>query len=160
MKEAFRIIVGVINLFLFWGIRIKGNVYSVWGGINTSGCVYSIIGIVQWADEEACAVFGLLQIGNDVCSGASIVQLARGDCVSILLGLFQLSGDNCFVVLFSFMQLSKKNADSMVFSIIQIVGGDATTAFNLIQLAGNNANTFFTIYQWAKVEAKSKISIV
>lgn len=58
-----------IRLFLLPGIimivypwKFKGQIYSLFGGFNPDGGVYSIFGIIQIAGEDARSIFGVASI--------------------------------------------------------------------------------------------------
>ncbi|OHA81131.1 MAG: hypothetical protein A2675_00940 [Candidatus Yonathbacteria bacterium RIFCSPHIGHO2_01_FULL_51_10] len=130
LKEIFRIFIGFINLFIFWGVKVKGDLYSVWGGVNTSGSIVSLIGIFQYAVENTVAIVGIIQCAHeDTGSMFSVIQCAGNDAWSGI-------------------------------SAIQYAGNDdETETIGLIQIAGNHANAWITIYQWAGSQKSYRMSI-
>ena len=93
MKILFQILVGALNLMCL-GVRINDNIWSVFGGINPSGSVYSLIGVVQYADNNAEAVIGVVQYADNNAEAAiGVVQYAGKDA-NALIGVVQYAGND------------------------------------------------------------------
>ena len=83
MKIFAEIVNGIVNLLLFWGVRVDGTLYSVWGGINRNGSVRSLVGLVQFASGDADAFVSLLQFaGGRTWAFFSFCQCADGNAIA------------------------------------------------------------------------------
>lgn len=51
-------VIGII-FFLSYPYKIGKNIYSLWGGFNDEGRVYSLCGLVQVAEVEAVSILGI-----------------------------------------------------------------------------------------------------
>ena len=77
---------------------INGNVYSLFGGYSEKS-IYSLIGVVQIAEQDATQIFGvsLIQLSENgvalQCCGISVMQIGN-KCYQMLgLALFQYSDE-------------------------------------------------------------------
>jgi len=48
--------------FISYPWKFKGRIYSIFGGFNPDGGVYSIFGIIQAAGQDAKSIFGIASI--------------------------------------------------------------------------------------------------
>ncbi len=86
-------------LFLFcYPWKIGKNVYSLFGGFNSEGSVYSLIAIFQHAKEDAVSMMGILQIsqqGESICI-VGVMPYQKGVQVRMNVGavFFQWSAVN------------------------------------------------------------------
>ena len=87
---------------LSYPVKIKKNIYSLWGGFNSEGSVYSLFGIIQDAREHACSLLGIsiAQLADDgECwhgIGIAIFQLANEDAQQLIgATLLQISREEC-----------------------------------------------------------------
>ncbi|MEK7134739.1 MAG: hypothetical protein AAB819_03415 [Patescibacteria group bacterium] len=79
---------------------MKNTVWSVFGGINPRGSVYSLIGIVQYAGNDAGAAIGIVQYaGNDAWVAIGIVQYAGNDAEATITGVQYAPKVKSFVTL-------------------------------------------------------------
>ena len=93
MNILLEILIGIFNLVCL-GFRMKNTVWSVFGGINPRGSVYSLIGIVQYAGNDAGAIVGVVQYaGNDAGAIVGVVQYAGNDA-DALVGIVQYAGND------------------------------------------------------------------
>lgn len=114
LKEIFRILIGFINLFVFWGVRGNGNIYSFWGGINTSGNVYSLVGFFQYASGDAEAFVGVLQCARgSIFALIGFFQWADYATDGFFIGLIQRAGTSA-TALITIYQWSKGESSSVI----------------------------------------------
>ncbi len=99
--DHYRFYVAVITA-LSYPIKIKKNIYSLWGGFNSEGSVYSLFGIVQSARMNALSFLGVsfVQMADEGwCihgAGIAMLQLAHKDALQVVgITLVQISRDGC-----------------------------------------------------------------
>jgi hypothetical protein len=91
------VVPGIVILFLCYPLTIEGNVYSLFGGFSPNGSVYSLLGVIQIARDEAKSFIGvnLYQRGNSIWQGIGVNLYQRGNSTwqGIGLNLFQIGND-------------------------------------------------------------------
>jgi len=124
-------IVGIFILSYPW--RNGKDIYSIFGGINRSGNIYSLCPLFQNAEGNA---YGLL--------GISLFQNAKNNAEILLgLSLFQKAGHNASTYVgISLFQIAKNNAEiGLGLSLFQNAKNNVNMSIgiSLCQIAKNNA---------------------
>lgn len=183
-------IAGLVVLHIFWATpvtwkstlivfglsypwKIKNNIYSLFGGINPDGGVYSAIGIVQVAKKHAFAVGGMifqrsLEGTTFQIIGVNIMQWGQIHCVQFLgVNFFQVAetGNVIQVIGINAFQIGKESS-------VQVIGitglqavtreGTADDWVGAAQIFGiilyqeaQQSFQFFGITFWNKIKEKS-----
>lgn len=155
MKLFIEILVGTINLLVFWGIRVGDDLYSVWGGLNESGSVYSLVGVYQSARTDASAMFALIQRAGDVAMAMiAVVQFAGRAMAGLSCFQFTKWGQCAF---FSLVQAGESTHAGV--SLFQCGDDKVSAVFALVQY-GKEVTAWASIFQWADNEAWALVSLV
>ena len=95
----------VIPVFLIvYPWKYKGNIYSLFGGVNSSGSVYSLLGIIQIASKDAKCFFAIMSyqsagVDSEIVVGFAVFQYAKNDVVAWLgISLVQIAENNVFFI--------------------------------------------------------------
>jgi hypothetical protein len=155
----------IICFFLFFPWKFGKDVYSVFGGVNSSGSVYSLFAFYQKSYEDAICIFGIpfyQRAGGDAFClfGIPFYQGAGRDATCIFgIPFYQGAGEDAFCLFgIPFYQGAGRGA-TCIFGIpfYQGAGEDAFCLFGIpfYQRAGGDAICGFGIpfYQGAGRDA-------
>ena len=168
----------IVIFLIIYPWRYKGNVYSLFGGMNTSGSVYSLFGIFQIASQDAkcflaCLLYQDAKRDSEVYFGFSVYQHAKNDSICWFgVSLVQIAEANVFLLVgVNLIQISRKEdiTNLAVISLYQEANGhlmqvtgvsvcqkadylDDWTGIYLFQRAVDSIFSWFcvSIYQLAK----------